>query len=302
MRTLSQKELLNAALDTAESIERYFSNRRKIIRAYPIPRGGVPAAYLLLRYFPGLEVVDRPEEADVFIDDLIDSGRTRDSWRTVHPDVPFFALFDKTEIDSPIKNEWLIFPWEGTPEASIADATIRLLQFIGEDPGREGLHKTPERVARAWQHWTTGYNQKPEEVLGTSFADGGENYDEMILVRDIPFYSHCEHHLAPFFGVAHIAYIPNMEWPRIVGLSKLSRLLDVYARRLQVQERLTAQVAQALVDNLNPRGVAVSIRARHLCMESRGIHKQGHETITTAVRGAFKDNPAARAEFFSSIK
>jgi len=149
-----------------------------------------------------------------------------------------------------------------------------------------------------WQVWAGGYTQNPADVLKV-FEDGGEDYDEMIIVRGIPFYSHCEHHLAPFFGTADIGYVPN---GRIVGLSKLSRLLDIFARRLQVQERLTAQVADALMDHLQPKGAAVVVRARHLCMESRGIQKQGSETVTQIVRGVFFDDPKARNEFLGSIK
>jgi GTP cyclohydrolase I len=169
-----------------------------------------------------------------------------------------------------------------------------LLNFIGEDPNRGGLFETPERVARAMRYWFGGYDINPDAIL-KEFADGGENYDEMGSVVNIPFYSHCEHHMAPFFGTATISYIPN---GRIVGLSKLSRLLDVYARRLQVQERMTTQVAQKLHDVLKPRGVGVSVRARHLCMESRGICKQGHETVTTCLLGVFKEQ-TVRQEFLS---
>ncbi len=158
---------------------------------------------------------------------------------------------------------------------------------------REGLEETPDRVAKAWRFWTSGYGVDPAEVLKT-FADGAEGVDEMVVVKDIPFYSHCEHHLAPIFGTATIGYIPN---GRVVGLSKLSRLLEVYARRLQVQERLTCQVADALMEHLNPVGAAVVIKARHLCMESRGVCQQGHHTVTSALRGAFKNQPEVRAEF-----
>jgi len=170
-----------------------------------------------------------------------------------------------------------------------------LLLFIGEDPEREGLRDTPKRVVRAWREWTRGYHQNPEKIL-RAFEDGGENYDEMVVVRDLPFYSHCEHHLAPFFGTVTVAYIPN---GRIVGLSKIGRLVDVYARRLQVQERLTRQIADALDTHLKPKGVGVVIRARHLCMESRGICKQGHHTVTSALRGEFLKDGKVRQEFLS---
>lgn len=173
-----------------------------------------------------------------------------------------------------------------------------LLEYIGEDPTREGLVETPKRVVKAWAEWTSGYGIKPEDVLKT-FKDGAEGSDEMVLVKSIPFYSHCEHHMAPFFGVAHIAYIPD---GKIVGLSKLSRLLDIYAKRLQVQERLTVQVVDAIMQHLHPLGAAVLVQARHLCMEARGICKQGHETETVALRGVFRTQAETRAEFMGRIK
>lgn len=159
---------------------------------------------------------------------------------------------------------------------------------------REGLLETPVRAAKAWEFWTSGYNKNPADILKV-FEDGAEGYDEMVAVVDIPLYSKCEHHLADIFGTATVAYIPN---GRIVGLSKLSRLVDMYARRLQVQERLTYQIADAIDTHLSPLGVGVMIRARHLCMESRGICQQGHHTVTSALRGVFKTQPEVRAEFF----
>lgn len=175
-----------------------------------------------------------------------------------------------------------------------------LLQIEGQRhdvPGglRGGLTETPDRVAKAWEFWTSGYEKSAEDILKV-FEDGAENYDEMVMVKDIPVYSHCEHHLAPIFGTATVAYIPN---GRIVGLSKLSRLVDLHARRLQVQERLTNDVAEDLWSHLKPLGVGVMIRARHMCMESRGLCQQGHHTVTVALRGVFKEQPAARAEFMS---
>ena len=176
-----------------------------------------------------------------------------------------------------------------------AEAAVRiLLAHVGEDAGRQGLQETPARVRKAWEHWCGGYKQNPRALLKT-FEDGAELCgDEMVMVRDIELYSHCEHHMAPFFGVAHVAYIPSK---RIVGLSKLARLVDVFARRLQVQERLTNQIANTLVEELDPQGVGVMIKARHMCMCSRGVQKQHSETITTALRGAILDKPAARSEF-----
>ena len=170
-----------------------------------------------------------------------------------------------------------------------------MLALIGEKPAREGLRETPKRVCKAWKFWTQGYQQDVAEVF-KSFEDGGESYDEMVWETGIPFYSHCEHHLAPFFGTVLIAYVPN---GKVVGLSKLSRLVDIFARRLQVQERLTVNIADAMMEHLQPKGVGVRLMARHMCMESRGINRQGIETGTTAVRGCFRDDAKTRSEFMS---
>jgi GTP cyclohydrolase IA len=172
-----------------------------------------------------------------------------------------------------------------------------LLHMLDPQPGREGLGDTPARVVKAWRHWCGGYAMDPADILKV-FEDGAQSYDEMVLVKDIPIYSKCEHHLADIFGTASIAYIPN---GKIVGLSKLSRLADCFARRLQVQERLTVQIADALVEHLQPKGVGVIVRARHMCMESRGIKQQGHHTQTQALRGCIKDDPRSRAEFFAAV-
>lgn len=176
------------------------------------------------------------------------------------------------------------------------DIIRHLIRAVGDDPSREGLQETPTRVMKAWRHWCSGYGQDGATLLKT-FTDGAEHcQDEMVLVRDIHFYSNCEHHLAPFFGVAHVAYIPD---GRVVGLSKLARVVDVYARRLQVQERLTNQVANCIQEALNPLGVGVVIHARHFCMCSRGVGQQRSTTVTSALRGAMKDNATTRSEFMA---
>ena len=180
-------------------------------------------------------------------------------------------------------------------DVSVDSLFAGLLSYVGENPERGGLLETPHRVAKAWKFWCSGYDQDPAEVLKV-FEDGAEGVDEMVVVRDIPFYTHCEHHMAPFFGTATIGYLPD---GKVLGLSKLSRLLQIYSRRLQVQERLTTQVADALMTHLKPKGVGVVIKARHMCMESRGICQQGSETLTSALRGCFKDEAATRAEFLS---
>lgn len=172
-----------------------------------------------------------------------------------------------------------------------------VLSHIGEDSQREGLLKTPERVAKAMQFLTQGYEQNPSEILKSAMF--AEEYNEMVIVKDIEFYSLCEHHMLPFFGKCHIAYIPN---GHIVGLSKFPRMVDAFARRLQVQERLTDQVRDCLEDTLKPLGVAVCIEAQHLCMQMRGVQKQNSFTTTSAFAGAFMDNDITRNEFISLVK
>ncbi|MFL5629690.1 MAG: GTP cyclohydrolase I FolE [Gemmatimonadaceae bacterium] len=172
------------------------------------------------------------------------------------------------------------------------DLIRRELELVGEDPEREGLVSTPRRVARAMKFLTQGYSSSAEEVVGKGIFK--EEHDNMIMVRDIELYSMCEHHMLPFFGRAHIAYIPN---GRIVGLSKIPRIVDVYARRLQVQERLTEQIAEGLCRVLKPAGVGVVIEAYHLCMMMRGVEKQNSKTITSALTGAFREDPKTRDEF-----
>jgi GTP cyclohydrolase I len=179
----------------------------------------------------------------------------------------------------------------------IEHAVREILLAIGEDPDRDGLRDTPARVARACEEQFSGLEQQPESVLTTVFDAG---HDEMVLVRDIDFYSTCEHHLIPFFGVAHVGYIPN-EKGQLTGLSKLARLVDLYARRPQVQERMTRQVADALMNVLEPSGVIVVIEAEHLCMAMRGVRKPGARTVTSAVRGSFRDSDSTRAEAMSLL-
>ena len=180
---------------------------------------------------------------------------------------------------------------------AMEEATKKLLEQLDPKTYREGLRDTPERVARAWTEWTAGYDVDIE-ALFTTFDDGSEDYDQMIIVKDIPFYSHCEHHLALFQGSATIAYVPG---ERIVGISKFARLVDAYACRLLVQERMTTQIAKAIDYYLKPIGVAVLIEAEHTCMSSRGVKKPGTRTLTSALKGCFKTEPACRAEFYSLI-
>ena len=198
-----------------------------------------------------------------------------------------------TPVPTPVQRAADIPPYD----AARAEAAVReLLIAVGEDPGREGLRETPARVARAYREIFAGLRQEPEDVLTTTFDLG---HEEMVLVKDIEVYSTCEHHLVPFHGVAHVGYIPNTDG-RITGLSKLARLVEVYARRPQVQERMTTQIADSLVEILEPRGVLVVVQCEHLCMSMRGVRKPGSRTITSAVRGVMRDG-ATRAEAMSLI-
>src|ERR1700719_2052385 len=177
-------------------------------------------------------------------------------------------------------------------EETIADLVRRMIVLLGEDPSREGLRRTPERFEKALRFLTSGYRQDPEKLLnGAMFS---VCYDEMVVVKDIELYSLCEHHLLPFFGKCHIAYIPDK---KVVGLSKIARLVNMFARRLQIQERLTQQIAKAVQEHISPQGVGVVVEARHLCMVMRGVEKQNSSAVTSAMLGVFRDNRTTRSEF-----
>lgn len=247
---------------------------------YGVPRGGQIIAGMLGN------AVDTVEQADVIVDDLIDSGATQKQYKKYNK--PFAALIDKRQ---EYKGEWIVFPWENH-NGNVEDNVTRLLQYFGEDVTREGLQETPKRYVKFFKQFLT----IPDWNFTTFSSEG---YDEMIVQTNIPFYSLCEHHIAPFFGYGHIAYIPK---DKIVGLSKLARTLDLFAHRLQNQERITTQVAEFLQDKLEAKGVAVSLSAKHMCMEMRGVKKHDTWTTTTKLIGAFKESDEARLEFFNSIK
>lgn len=250
---------------------------------YGVPRGGVVVAGLTGN------PTNNIEEADVIIDDLIDSGKTEE--RYAKYDKPFEALIDKRE---EYKDDWLVFPWEQKENSieTVEDNVTRLLQYFGEDVTREGLQDTPKRFVKFFKEFLN-----PPDWNCTSFE--GEGYDEMIIQTNIPFHSLCEHHIAPFFGTGTIAYIPNK---RIVGLSKLARTLETFARRLQNQERITTQVAEFLWNELEPKGVAVQLTAKHMCMEMRGVKKHDTYTTTSKMLGVFKDDINTKNEFLRAIK
>lgn len=302
---ISHHQAGEAAASVAALILCHWQHERPPV-IYPVPRGGVPAAYLVGGIMKCL-ITNDITQADVIIDDLVDSGATFARAQQQNNHAIHAALFGKEGtqqlgpevlVGEVLPNKWLVFPWEEGEAGSAEDIGIRLLQYIGEDPNREGLLETPARMLKAWKEWTAGY-KVDTSLLFKDFGDGAENYDEMVIVDPIPFYSHCEHHLAAIFGSIHIAYIPN---GRIAGLSKFVRLAHAYARRLQVQERLTVQIADDINKYLEPLGVGVMVRARHFCMESRGSKSPGTETTTIALRGALKEDQAARAEFISLVK
>lgn len=185
------------------------------------------------------------------------------------------------------------------PSREEAEAAVRtLIAWAGDDPAREGLLDTPKRVARAYEELYSGYRAGPEAILDRTFGEIG-NFDDMVVVRDIEFHSHCEHHMVPFVGKAHIAYFPV---ERVVGLSKIARIVDIYARRLQTQEHLTSQIITVIDEILKPRGVAVLIEAEHMCMAMRGVRKQGASTVTTQFTGVFRDDPQEQVRFMSLLR
>lgn len=296
-RLITMTEVNQAADKVADTIAAggLYTGVRAPLYLYGVPRGGIPAAYLVSkklveRYGIRNEVTFNLISATVIIDDIYDSGATAARYKTELPS--FLVLFDKRQ--EPWAGQWLIMPWELDEGGSTEDIIIRLLQFIGEDPTREGLRDTPTRVIRAWQEWASGYQQSPAELFKI-FEESSNGYDELIIVHNVPVISRCEHHLADIIGLAHVGYIPNKG--RIVGLSKLARLVDIFARRLQVQERMTCQIADAIMQYLQPVGAGCIIRAAHSCMSTRGVKIHGSVTSTSAMRGALLSKPEARKEF-----
>lgn len=188
---------------------------------------------------------------------------------------------------------------EARPSQAEAEEAVRvLLRWAGDNPQREGLLDTPKRVAASYRELFSGYDKEAQDVLGTTFEEVG-GYDDIVLVRDIPFFSHCEHHMVPIVGKAHVAYLPS---GRVLGLSKIARVVEIYGRRLQTQENMTALIARAIDETLKPRGVAVMIDAEHMCMSMRGVQKQGSATLTTSFTGAFKAEPSEQVRFMTMVR
>jgi GTP cyclohydrolase I len=252
-------------------------------KLYGIPRGGAIVAALSNRF------VETPEEADLIVDDIIDSGRTAERYTMLYGK-PVVALIDKRNGH----DGWIQFPWEeADPTKDLADTVIRKLEYIGEDPTRDGLRDTPRRVIKAFTEMTSGYKEEPAAILSKVFD---VVYDEIVILKDIGFWSLCEHHLLPFHGKIHIGYLPS---GKVVGISKLARLAFAFSRRLQVQERLTQDIANSINENLKPQGVGVVIEATHLCMAARGVQAPA-TMVTSCLLGTFRDR--CRHEFLDLIR
>jgi GTP cyclohydrolase I len=266
-------------------------------KIYGIPRGGTCVALLWKSLFSHeIILVDEPEQADFFIDDIQSTGKTKEWWETKY-DKNCMSLYHSDMLD----NAWIIFPWESTgPEQEMGpeENIRRALTYIGEDPSREGLIETPKRVIKSWERLYGGYNYDGASIQNMLKVFENDSSDEMVVLKNIEFYSTCEHHMLPFFGKAHIAYIPN---GKIVGISKLARILEVYSRRLQIQERLCKQVTEALMTHLNPLGAACVLEAQHFCMVARGVEKQNSIMVTSSLDGVFKSDSTVRAEYYQLI-
>lgn len=269
----------------------------EVAAVYGIPTGGCFVAQYLSDFLeiPCLDSVGHwAKDRLLIVDDLIATGTTILPY--IDAGYQVAVLFRKPTspkiyVGAVEVDDWIKFPWEhtGRPE----DAVIRLLDFLGDDPMREGLKDTPRRVCESLKEMTGGHQLEPKQVLGTTFK---QDCDEMVVLRGIEFHSLCEHHLLPFSGEAIVGYIPD---DRVVGISKLARLVDCFARRLQIQERMTIQIVDAIMENLMPKGAACIIAAHHQCMGCRGVCKPNTEMITSCLRGAIKEDPRARAEFLS---
>jgi GTP cyclohydrolase I len=294
-----------------QALEKNYEKLAEVIKnegcryLYGVPRGGTMIAVELVeRNRDDFEIVadhrNYRSSKVAIVDDVYCTGNTLGFFKDFYK---CFVLFSKSNdlpkgvfsADKVRADQWLMFPWERDAEEGTSLVT-RILEYIGEDPFREGLRETPQRVVEAWRHWFSGYTQNLEDIVKVFYDDSS---DEMILLKDIEFSSMCEHHMAPFYGKAHVAYIPDK---KLIGASKLARIVDLYAKRLQIQERICNQVTAALEELLQPKGVACLIEAKHSCISSRGVQKQCSVFTTSSLTGAFKENFATRNEFLKLIK
>ena len=288
---MKKKELTWIEVETM--LSKALPNTDKFRYVYGVPRGGIYVA-LLVSKITGLVPITSLDGYDIgdvlVVDDIIDSGRTRNRFSQYS----FVAVVDKKQFED---NCWVEFPWEKMKNESPAeDVVIRMLEYIGEDVTREGLIDTPKRVVKAWDELFSGYNKNVDDIFRI-FGDGA--CDEMVVLRNIEFYSMCEHHILPFFGKVHIAYIPN---GKVIGVSKLARLVEIYSKRLQIQERLAQQITSTLMQYLQPKGAACVIEAQHLCMQMRGVRNKNSVMVTSSLQGVFLEKLAVRDEFMRLIK
>lgn len=258
---------------------------------YGVPNGGM----ILTSYLGTLKSTPSVAGADIILDDIEGSGTTKEFYQEKYPTAKFVSLYQASDFGG----KWVTFPWEREhPKGgkTVQGNIVRLLHFIGEDPKRDGLKNTPDRVIKSYQELFSGYGKDPKSLFTTFENDG---YDSMVLLKDIELYSMCEHHMLPFYGKAHVAYIPNHG--KIVGISKLARLVDLFSRRLQVQERICERVTETLMEALVPKGAACIIEAVHMCMCARGVGKQNSVMVTSSLKGEFLTDSTVRQELMNLI-
>lgn len=294
-------ELINISIEEIEKRAREVAAKyegRQFRYIYGVPRGGITPAAIIATHLD-IPLTNSPHpDSTLVIDELIDNGTTLQKYQ----DEGYItdALYMKSHSpkhlapNAQLLDGWLIFPWEVGNEIGPETAVQRILEWIGEDPTRDGLLDTPKRVTKAYREMTEGYREDPAKILGVTFD---VDYDQMVTLKDIPFVSLCEHHMLPFEGTASVAYIPK---GRVVGLSKLARVVDTFAKRLQVQERLTQEIANAINTHVEAQGVGVIIKSRHTCMCYRGIKKNG-VMVTSVTLGLMRTDLAARTEFLSLV-
>lgn len=293
-RKLSWSDFSELSYDLSKQIHKRGREFRSVNGVFGFRTGGLFVAQELGKHL-SLPTVDRLEKNTLVVADRVGEGRLPNSGKGLTA-----ALHVKTQ--APVKpkiyieetDAKIVYPWEKAATAELESGVVQVLNFLGEDPARQGLLDTPRRVIKSWNHIFSGYRVDPQKVLGTQFDEPGTN--GVILCKGIEMYSTCEHHILPFFGQATVGYVPRDG--KIVGLSKLARLVEVFARRLQNQERLTRQIAEALQEAINPIAVGVVVDAEHFCMRSRGVQKQNSHMVTYHMLGTFKSSLSARREFF----
>lgn len=271
------------------------SYSREYASVYGIPRGGTYVAMEIANLLD-LPLVSVPDKLTIVVDDITDSGKTLNRYKEY--DTAVLHRKEKSEAQPTYSlrtvDKWIAYPWE-EEIGGIEDNIARIIEFVGDDPTREGVVETPKRVAKAYHQWFAGYHQDPKDVMKTFES---ANDDQIVVVKNIDFYSHCEHHIAPFYGQVHVGYLPD---GKVLGVSKFSRLVDVYARRLQIQETMTDQIAKSIMKYLQPKGVGVIVEGIHLCMRSRGVEKQNSVMTTSVMLGDFREKEGVRQEFLQLI-